>query len=100
MQSIEDTKQPSAHGLKTHCEGRVSRDSDIKRSSEKLPPVMAQTNGPVSAADNLQSPEDIAMSKRVNLKMDVALLPLLSLIYLFNGLDRSNVGNAETQGMC
>ena len=39
-----------------------------------------------------------SMSKRVNRKMDTALLPFLSLLYLFNGLDRSNVGNAETQG--
>ncbi|KAF2029492.1 major facilitator superfamily transporter [Setomelanomma holmii] len=38
------------------------------------------------------------MSRRVNRKMDIAMLPFLSLLYLFNGLDRSNVGNAETQG--
>lgn len=37
-------------------------------------------------------------SRRVNRKIDVALLPFLSALYLFNGLDRSNVGNAETQG--
>ncbi|KAG9381241.1 Allantoate transport protein [Pyrenophora tritici-repentis] len=41
---------------------------------------------------------DKVMTKRVNRKMDIALLPFLSLLYLFNGLDRSNVGNAETQG--
>jgi len=40
-----------------------------------------------------------AQKKRtVNRKLDAGLLPLLSLLYLFNGLDRSNVGNAETQG--
>jgi hypothetical protein len=42
--------------------------------------------------------ESTSMSKRVNRKLDTALLPFLSLLYLFNGLDRSNVGNAETQG--
>jgi hypothetical protein len=36
--------------------------------------------------------------RRVNRKIDLALLPFLSALYLFNGLDRSNVGNAETQG--
>ncbi|KAE8833427.1 hypothetical protein HRS9139_05246 [Pyrenophora teres f. teres] len=41
---------------------------------------------------------DKIMTKRVSRKMDIALLPFLSLLYLFNGLDRSNVGNAETQG--
>jgi hypothetical protein len=41
---------------------------------------------------------DEPTSKEVNRKMDIALLPFLSLLYLLNGLDRSNVGNAETQG--
>jgi hypothetical protein len=38
------------------------------------------------------------VSRRLNRKMDLALLPFLSILYLFNGLDRSNIGNAETQG--
>ncbi|KAI8932479.1 hypothetical protein NX059_010664 [Plenodomus lindquistii] len=42
--------------------------------------------------------EHLDTAERVNRKMDVALLPFLSLLYLFNGLDRSNIGNAETQG--
>ncbi|UPX12123.1 uncharacterized protein EKO05_0002692 [Ascochyta rabiei] len=40
----------------------------------------------------------VVRSRRVNRKIDIALLPFLSVLYLFNGLDRSNVGNAETQG--
>ncbi|KAK3402421.1 major facilitator superfamily domain-containing protein [Sordaria brevicollis] len=36
--------------------------------------------------------------QRINRKTDVFLLPLLSILYLFNGLDRGNVGNAQTQG--
>lgn len=42
--------------------------------------------------------ETKARNRRLNRKLDVALLPFLSLLYLFNGLDRGNVGNAETQG--
>ncbi len=33
--------------------------------------------------------------KRTNLKMDLFILPILSLLYLMNGLDRSNIGNAS-----
>ncbi|KAH7362699.1 major facilitator superfamily transporter [Plectosphaerella cucumerina] len=51
-----------------------------------------------SDVETPRSAEEVALAKRVNRKLDVALLPLLSLLYLFNGLDRSNVGNAETQG--
>ena len=52
----------------------------------------------VPAGHEAETPEDAALNRRINLKMDIAMLPLLSILYLFNGLDRSNVGNAETQG--
>lgn len=52
----------------------------------------------VPAGHVAETAEEQAMNRRINLKMDVAMLPLLSLLYLFNGLDRGNVGNAETQG--
>jgi MFS family permease len=44
------------------------------------------------------SAEEKAMSRALNRKLDIFLLPFLSFLYLFNGLDRGNVGNAETQG--
>jgi hypothetical protein len=34
--------------------------------------------------------------KRVNRKMDIFILPILTVLYLFNGMDRGNVGNAAT----
>lgn len=43
--------------------------------------------------------EEKALSRAINRKLDITLLPFLSLLYLFNGLDRGNVGNAETQGI-
>ncbi|OIW26182.1 MFS general substrate transporter [Coniochaeta ligniaria NRRL 30616] len=44
------------------------------------------------------TPEEAALNRRVSRKMDICMLPLLSLLYLFNGLDKSNIGNAQTQG--
>lgn len=64
-------------------------DQHVPRANKTLP-----------GHGNTPSHEDAAArSKALNQKLDVALLPLLSLLYLFNGLDRGNVGNAETQGM-
>ena len=40
----------------------------------------------------------LRLRQRINRKTDAILLPLLSVLYLFNGLDRGNVGNAQTQG--
>ncbi|UKZ83338.1 hypothetical protein TrVFT333_011146 [Trichoderma virens FT-333] len=56
----------------------------------------AEETGPIGFVPS--SPEEAELSRRVNRKMDFAMLPLLSLIYLFNGLDKGNIGNAETQG--
>lgn len=44
------------------------------------------------------TPDERRLSRAVNRKLDIFLLPFLALLYLFNGLDRGNVGNAETQG--
>lgn len=47
---------------------------------------------------DVHSADNKGRNRRVNGKLDMALLPFLSLLYLFNGLDRGNVGNAQTQG--
>jgi hypothetical protein len=82
-------------------ENPVSRSASTK-SIDKPSRHMAEITeqGPISAGDQMQSAEDVAMGRRINRKLDMALLPFLSLLYLFNGLDRSNIGNAETQGRC
>ena len=80
-------------------------------SDDKVPPLAtAHLESPsrknehqhpehVPAGHEPRSAEEKALNKRLNRKLDIALLPFLSLLYLFNGLDRGNVGNAETQGM-
>ncbi|EGZ68692.1 MFS general substrate transporter, partial [Neurospora tetrasperma FGSC 2509] len=53
----------------------------------------------VSISQQSQSqPSLLQLRHRINRKTDLLLLPLLSTLYLFNGLDRGNVGNAQTQG--
>ena len=44
------------------------------------------------------SPSEKKLSRALNRKFDLFLLPFCVLIYLFNGLDRSNLGNAQTDG--
>jgi len=53
---------------------------------------------PTSHADLAMTTDERAMNRQVSRKMDIAMLPLLSSLYLFNGIDRTNVGNAQTQG--
>lgn len=45
-----------------------------------------------------ETPEEKTHSRALNRKFDFYILPFCVLIYMFNGLDRSNLGNAETDG--
>jgi len=40
--------------------------------------------------------EEKAQHRNLNRKLDLFLVPFCALIYVFNGLDRSNLGNAQT----
>ncbi|KAK6425200.1 hypothetical protein LTR95_016296, partial [Oleoguttula sp. CCFEE 5521] len=45
-----------------------------------------------------ESVEQQRVHRRTLLKLDFVLLPFLSLLFLLNSLDKSNIGNAETAG--
>jgi hypothetical protein len=90
MASTTGEEEPLLNGsLNTKSTALVSISTDMEEQHELVP---------ASASSSNNGAEEKSMSRRVNRKMDTALLPFLSLLYLFNGLDRSNVGNAETQG--
>ncbi|KAJ2781310.1 hypothetical protein GGI15_003254 [Coemansia interrupta] len=44
-------------------------------------------------------PEREAIVKRLKFKLDIRLVPYLALLYLFNALDRGNIGNARLAGL-
>ncbi|KAL3444672.1 major facilitator superfamily domain-containing protein [Aspergillus insuetus] len=40
--------------------------------------------------------EEVRLDKRINMKMDLIVVPLLALAFLLQGIDKSNIGNAAT----
>jgi hypothetical protein len=42
---------------------------------------------------------DPIAERRLVWKLDIHIIPILALMYMFNTLDRSNMGNAETDGL-
>jgi len=42
---------------------------------------------------------DRAMEMRICRKLDFCILPVLAIMYLFNSIDKGNLGNAKTDGM-
>ncbi|KAG9244109.1 putative MFS transporter [Calycina marina] len=55
--------------------------------------VKVQDEGGLTAA------EKAALTRRVLLKLDIRILPVLTLLFLCSFLDRTNVGNAKTYGL-
>ena len=51
--------------------------------------------GNVSASQSI----DPAAERRIVWKFDLQILPILATMYLFNSLDKSNMGNAKTAGL-
>ena len=69
-----------------------SRDSSLKQSIRET-----ELNPPEpKPQDHVQTFEH---EKRLVLKFDVRILPVLALMYLANALDKGNLGNAKTNGM-
>ncbi|KAJ2584416.1 hypothetical protein GGH95_000396, partial [Coemansia sp. RSA 1836] len=56
--------------------------------------LLASETGVNSIAVPASGPERDAIVKRLKLKLDLRLVPYLALLYLFNALDRGNIGNA------
>lgn len=52
-------------------------------------------NVPYSAIRSI----DPVAERRIVWKFDLRILPLLAAMYLFNSLDKSNMGNAKTAGL-
>lgn len=47
----------------------------------------------------VHSPSELPLTSQIVRKLDLYLLPFLSIMYFFNSVDRSNLGNAKTDGM-
>ncbi|CAM1507787.1 Fc.00g046350.m01.CDS01 [Cosmosporella sp. VM-42] len=68
-------------------------------SHDKETGVTAVPGGSVtSVVDTFQIPDPVVVRK-LRWKIDRIILPLLVLMYTFNSLDRSNLGNAKTAGL-
>ncbi|KAK4677560.1 hypothetical protein QC764_404300 [Podospora pseudoanserina] len=98
---------PIGHDLK-HPDDRyrLEHDRSSFESQGVLSPLLPgsphatvlRSNSIEMQDSGISSLENEREAQRINRKMDLYLLPLLSLLYLFNGLDRGNIGNAQTQG--
>ena len=68
----------------------VPETSSLEDSKEKAP---------MTSVSNSEVVLDHALEKRLILKIDLAVLPVLFLLFLVSFVDRSNLANARIQGL-
>lgn len=82
-----DKSESLESGLPKEIQRTSSISSDTKGNT-----VIEQENGETYTLD-------AASEKRLVRKFDLRILPLLAVMYLFNALDKANLGNAKTAGL-
>ncbi|KKK25247.1 hypothetical protein ARAM_003188 [Aspergillus rambellii] len=71
-------------------------DTTSIHNSSIAKPVEVDENGEMPALDEFIDP---AAERSLVWKFDLRILPVLACMYLFNSLDKSNLGNAKTAGL-
>ena len=61
--------------------------------------VVAAEEGAVAAGGTFPINTDSKAERNLVWKFDIRILPVLAVMYLFNSLDKSNLGNAKTAGL-
>jgi MFS family permease len=90
MLESSSTQSPLADGKASFTDVKDMKSAE-ESSVEK--PFFPDTDGTSIV------PVDHAAERKLVWKFDTRILPVLAVMYLFNSLDKSNLGNAKTDGL-
>ena len=88
---MADTKETQIEGVENGANDTLHHEKDVNEIQASLERSKQGGYVPYTA-------EEAAQHRALNRKFDFLVLPFCVLVYLFNGLDRSNIGNAQTNG--
>lgn len=78
----------------------TNRDPELVKNDLKIThSASSGGNSPVPIEDETQHLPTYEHEKALTWKFDLRMLPMLAVMYLFNALDKGNLGNAKTDGM-
>lgn len=116
--SCSETLITNGNQAKVEDDSQIAMADNLPSRNEKHPdPIADEKNGiDIGEGDDLFSRAlsntpgevkrlsasvalDPAAEKRLVWKFDLRILPTLAVMYLFNSLDKSNLGNAKTNGL-
>ncbi|KAJ6167148.1 Major facilitator superfamily domain general substrate transporter [Penicillium chermesinum] len=85
--------------MTSHLDGK-GIDAPVSKSFEDPEPNKLQGYGSAPGViDDVTRVVDHKAERRLCRRFDIRLLPILAIMYLFNALDKGNLGNAQTDGM-
>lgn len=68
--------------------------TSINKNEQELRNIHVENGGEVAdESDSLDSPEARAAERRIVRKLDMTLLPMVWILYMFNYLDRNNIAS-------
>lgn len=77
-----------------------STETREKPSEHHVEKMVSHEKGPIQESDAVSSNEFASIDEAALLrKMDLRLIPMLSVLYLLAFLDRGNIGNAKIEGL-
>ncbi|KAL2284157.1 hypothetical protein FJTKL_09134 [Diaporthe vaccinii] len=78
----------------------MAESSDFEKKGAALDGTLADDRSTAEGqVYRSEAHADLTSERKYVRKLDLWLLPFLSIMYFFNSIDRSNLGNAETDGM-
>ncbi|KAE8842895.1 hypothetical protein HRS9139_02192 [Pyrenophora teres f. teres] len=79
----------------------TSKDPELAKDGLEVTASLSsgKAGGPVPVEGTTHHLPNYEHEKALTWKFDLRILPILAVMYLFNSLDKSNLGNAKTDGM-
>ena len=78
----------------------VDQDPEIAKVHPKVPHLASSRDvTPVPIEGETEHLPTYEHERALTQKFDFRMLPMLAIMYLFNALDKGNLGNAKTDGM-
>lgn len=79
--------------------GMTPNEQHDDGSPASAPSLTTDEKGALANAEYAEPNMSAVDPKKVLLKMDLHLIPMLALLYLLSFLDRGNIGNARIEGL-
>jgi hypothetical protein len=95
MADIPETKDPATHHVEDSHKRASLEDVILQREQRDADELQEKYDLPVKEALESHLDQDPETVRKIMRKVDLRLVPILSLLYMWAFIDRSNLGNVR-----